>query len=165
MKKGAIEVLLGAMLLLSPIVIVAAQEATRESESSTPSVLRAVAPVYPSVAVAAGATGKVVVEAKVNSVGTVIETRVVQGINLLGKAAEKSARQWIFSSAREGSTRNVRLSFSFVIMPREAPIEQTTAVFLPPFSIEIRARKPEVENVTNPNSQYSSKTARKRPSH
>lgn len=119
-----------------------------QSETSGPQVVRAYSAIYPTVAAAARASGSVIVEADVDSSGKVTSVRAVEGIRLLGAAAEKSARRWIFTP-EDAKTRTVRLTFTFKLMPDDAPADELLPIFMPPYQIEVRRALPKV--IDSPN--------------
>ena len=68
-----------------------------------PRVLRRVEPVYPTFALEAGLTGRVVLHVQVGTDGTVREIRVAEGSNVFVEAATQAVRQWLFRPARVGA--------------------------------------------------------------
>src|SRR5207302_7267352 len=74
---------------------------TQESSLEQPQVLRAVAAIYPHIAAVAGASGTTTIDVEIGSNGTVKSVRVVTGARILGKVAERSARQWVFAPTNE----------------------------------------------------------------
>lgn len=123
-------------------------KASAQSEEAGPQVVQAYSAIYPNVAAAARASGSVVVEAKVDSSGKVTSTSIVEGIPLLGVAAEKSARRWVFTP-EDAKTRTVRLTFTFKLMSDDAPADELLPIFLPPYQIEVRRALPKV--IDSPN--------------
>jgi len=82
------------------------------------------APVYPAVARAAKAEGRVTVEVIINEEGKVQSARAVDGHPLLREAAVDAARQWEFAPTRlEGKPVKVtgRISFNFALSKQELP--------------------------------------------
>lgn len=130
----------------------------QESSSEQPHVLRAVAAVYPHIAAVAGASGIATIDVDISASGAVKSVRVVAGPRLLGRAAEKSARQWGFAPTKESAgIRTARLIYVFKLMPENTAPEDLVTVFNPPFQIEIRAASPrEVRMVTPKQSKRSS---------
>jgi TonB family protein len=61
-----------------------------------PKKIRDVRPVYPEVALAAGVTGVVIIEAVLDETGAVTGARVLRSIPLLDEAAIEAVRQWRF---------------------------------------------------------------------
>ena len=58
--------------------------------------VRDVPPVYPTAAIATKVEGVVIVEAKIDVTGRVIEARILRSIPLLDEAALDAVRQWEF---------------------------------------------------------------------
>lgn len=114
------------------------------------SVLRAVAPVYPPIAATAGASGTVVIEVQADPRGNVTSARAVEGLKILGRAAEDSARRWVFAPV-DGKTdiRVARLTFTFKLMPDDADPSELVPIFMPPYQVEVRRATPRVAD--NPN--------------
>jgi TonB family protein len=82
------------------------------------------APVYPAVARAAGAEGRVVVEVVVSEEGKVESAKAVEGHPLLHEAAVDAARQWEFAPTRlAGQPVKVtgKISFNFTLSKHETP--------------------------------------------
>ncbi len=111
--------------------------------------MQAVAPMYPPIAASAGASGTVIIEAAVGPRGNVTSVRLVDGLPLLGKAAEESARRWVFAPNVQTVTKHVRLTFTFRLMPADTAPQESVAVFVPPYHVEVRRVAPKV--VDNPN--------------
>jgi protein TonB len=66
----------------------------RISSLAAPKLVRKVAPAYPELALAARVSGVVVLEAQVDTRGSVTSVRVVSGHPLLEAAALEAVRQW-----------------------------------------------------------------------
>ena len=124
-------------------------KASAQNKTDGPQVVQAYPAVYPNVAAAARASGSVVIEAKVDSSGKVTSTSIVEGIPLLAVAAGKSARRWMFAPEAKQMERMVRLTFTFKLMPEDAPAEELLPIFMPPYQIEIRQALPKV--IDSPN--------------
>src|SRR5882672_3336805 len=115
-----------------------------QQASQQPAVVQAVASSYPRIAVTAGASGTVIVEVQVDARGTVTSVHTVGRTTVLAKAAENSAKRWIFGTTDESNnTRVVRLTFLFKIMPHDTPSDELSPIFMPPYGIEVRATVPE----------------------
>ena len=142
---------LGATFLLllvtiSPLTVISAQVKT----SDEPEVVAAVAPVFPAIAAAAKAKGDVVVEVKVNSTGVVTSSTAVAGHPLLRAVCQIASRRWRFvPSTAASKERSVRLTFSFLILEKDAPEIETTPVFMPPYRVEVTRTKPVIETNTS----------------
>jgi TonB family protein len=106
-----------------------------ESSREGPTVIAAVAPVFPPMARASRAKGEVVVEVKVNSHGEVEKSKVISGHPLLQKVSEVAAKKWKFATA-EGQLNNARLVFSFGYADSKSDSEYTI-VFMPPYKVEM----------------------------
>lgn len=136
------------LLVLLIFFVMVSIKASAQNEAARPQVVQAYSAIYPNVAAAARASGSVVVEAEVDSSGKVTSARTVEGIRLLGAAAEKSARRWMFTP-EDAKTRTVRLTFTFKLMPEDAPADELLPIFMPPYQIEVRRALPKV--VDSPN--------------
>jgi TonB family protein len=140
----------GANLLLllftiSPLFVVTAHAKWADE----PEVIAAVAPVFPAIAAAAKAKGDVVVEVKINSKGVVTSSTAVAGHPLLRAICQIASRRWKFvPSTNEFKERSVRLTFSFLILEKDAPEIETTPVFMPPYRVEVTRTKPVIETNT-----------------
>lgn len=107
-----------------------------------PAVVTAVAPAFPPSAVLSNTSGKLVVEVQVDAAGIVTEAKVVEGDTLFRagkKIYEATARRWRFAKAKGGAgLRTARLTFVFKIMTKDTPPDELTAVFMPPYQVEVR---------------------------
>jgi len=154
---------LAALALVLLLMGAAVTDRAQQSSSQQPLVMQAVAPVYPPIAASAGASGTAIIEARVDSHGTVTSVRTVEGLKLLGRAAEDSARRWVFAPM-DGPT-SVRLTFSFKLMPDGAAPEDLVPVFKPPYRVEVRRAKPKVvdnRNIDPPMSRQSPRPRKKK---
>ena len=104
----------------------------------------AAAPHYSLLARAAKITGDVVVEAKIDSEGKVIDAKTVEGHKLLQDGAKLAAKRWRFKSTDKGVIRTVRLSFGFFLSDKKSDSD-TIANFLPPYRVEVTANPPIIE--------------------
>lgn len=133
---------LALLLVISACVNVSAQT------TDGPAVVAAVAPVYPPIAAAAHAIGDVTVDVKIDASGKVISAHVFEGHSLLQAVSVGAARRWRFGPANEADTeRTVRLTFTFLDTKANAPDDERTAVFLPPYKVQVAG--PKVVNQTN----------------
>ncbi len=74
--------------------------------------IKRVDPVYPEEAQEKGVEGKVVVEITINEKGEVSYARVIEGPELLHKAALEAAKQWLFSNpTKRPAVARITLSF------------------------------------------------------
>ena len=104
-----------------------------------PSVVRAVAAAYPTVALVARVSGSVIVELKINAKGDVTSADAISGHKLLRKTAEVAARRWVFAPANKmDKARKARLTFEFILMPGDASYADLLPVFVPPHRVEVR---------------------------
>lgn len=127
-------VLLFACALLSPTAF------TQGNSLPRIRVRLATAPAYPPLAVTTNTAGDVIVAITVNKHGDVTKAEIVTGHPLLRHAAIEAAKRWKFSVAAE--ERQVQLTFSFRIVPRETPEGAMTAMFMPPYHVEVKRKLP-----------------------
>jgi TonB family protein len=85
------------------------------TEGPAPVRIRAVQPVYPPVALAAGLEGEVLVQARITERGGVTDAEVAP-LGILGQSAIDAVQQWEFAAASNGTQRpallTVRVSFA-----------------------------------------------------
>jgi len=129
------------LLLTVPALWMCSVRAQQPAVEPTAAVLTAVAPVYTPIAVLANVSGDVSVEVTIASDGSVRSTSTLNGNRLLIHASLEAAKRWHFEPG--GSDRKAVLKFSFRIMPKGTPEEDLGAMFMPPFSIEVRRTIPE----------------------
>jgi hypothetical protein len=106
-----------------------------------PAVVAAVAPIFPPVAVASNTSGKAVIEVQVDTTGIVTGAKIIEGDLLFrqGKIYAATARRWRFAAAKGGAgLRTAQLTFVFKIMTKDTPPDELTAVFIPPYQVEVR---------------------------
>jgi TonB family protein len=130
-------ILLAVAFTLSALPLAAV---TKNESESTPSVVQAVPPKYPSVARAAKVSGEVAVEATVDSTGAVTLIKAISGHKLLHNSAEQAASKWKFNPLEKGAKdRKVQLSFQFTLIPgnKGAP-DDLGVIFWPPYKVEVR---------------------------
>jgi TonB family protein len=96
----------------------------------------AVSPAYPSAAVEGRISGTVIVTARVAENGKVSEATIAKGQPLLWQASLEAARLWHFRAKQR--IREVKLTFSFKLMPKNTPEPVLGAVFRPPYTVEVR---------------------------
>jgi TonB family protein len=101
-----------------------------------PTVVAAVAPVFPAIARVAHVKDDVITEVTIQSDGTVRATKAVSGHPLLQKACEAAAKKWKFSPSSEGN-RKVRLTFSFAVINGGKSDPEYTITFMPPYKTEV----------------------------
>ena len=98
-------------------------------------------PVYPAVAKAAKAEGRVVVEVVVNESGQVESARAVEGHPLLRDASVEAARKWEFApTLLQGKPVKVtgKISFNFVLSKEEPPAGLSPAAAPPEGQMRMR---------------------------
>ena len=98
-------------------------------------------PVYPPVAKAARAEGRVVVEVVVNEAGQVESASAVEGHPLLRAASVDAARQWEFAPTRlQGKPVKVtgKITFNFVLSKEEQPAAVSAAAAPPEGQMRMR---------------------------
>lgn len=119
--------------------ISASSQPTKTGGKAT--VVAAVAPTYPGIALAMSKGGKVVVQVSIGPAGRVDGARVVTGAAPLLNPAVTAARLWRF---RPGDTgKRAELTFLFRVMPKGTPAGEMTPVFKPPYGVEVRRVMPE----------------------
>src|SRR5579862_7186939 len=101
----------------------------------------AVAPAYPRRAVTARISGSVIVEVRVCEHGAVTAATIEEGNALLRQATLEAARLWRFQP--QPGSHDVKLIFSFRLMPKDTPEAQLGTVFRPPYTVEVRKITPE----------------------
>lgn len=143
-KSGTIK-MLAINLVITVVLSSAAALATvwGSGAEDQPSVISAVAPIFPPTAIAANINGSVVVEVKIDMSGKVTATQIIEGHPLLRqvRSFEDTARRWQFNQVTRGDAlRSARLTFVFRIMPKETPTDELTPVYTPPYQVEVRHR-------------------------
>jgi TonB family protein len=119
---------------------VLAVELDKQTEEP-PTVVAAVPPVYPGIAVQAHASGEVIVEVKIDKSGDVLSVRGEKGHPLLQGPCFVAARRWKFAPAKDGTDeRTARLTFVFVPPDREVPPSDSLVVFYPPYKVQVTGR-------------------------
>jgi TonB family protein len=103
---------------------------------------------YPPIAIAAHAQGKVIVEVKIRPGGDVVSPKVIEGPSLLASTAVGAAKRWQFEPAAENSgERFATLTFVFQI-PSKTEDQQIS--FNPPYEV-LYSVLPKIVNVDTPN--------------
>ena len=119
------------------IVITVSGNVQHQADYITP--VKAIAPGYPPLALAAKISGTVIVEVKIDSTGIVKTTMIVKGPKLLHKAASVAALRWRFNPSNSNvSERKVNLQFTFTLLPKNSSSEELLPIFFPPYHIEVR---------------------------
>lgn len=129
------------------LVIIGNSGCARSSPATAPRVTRAVAPAYPDIALEARSEFAVTIEVAINQSGDVADAKAVEASGppkvYRKEWYEQLARQWQFAGSDLASVRTARIKFTFRLMPKETPPEQLCTVFLPPYDVEVRAKRPE----------------------
>lgn len=108
--------------------------------AAVPTVVEAVAPAYPGIALAMPKGGDVTVEVIIGRGGVVEEAKVLTGAGPLRHPAVIAARLWRFSP--EDAGQRVTLTFLFRVMPKDTPPEDLTTVFKPPYGVKVQRTMP-----------------------
>lgn len=101
-------------LLILGIAALSFQAAEAQSPDF-PAIISSVSPDIPLIAVAARASGKVVVDLSLDAQGRVVSAKAIGGHPLLRGTTERAASQWRFSHTSEGP-RTVRLTFIYPVL-------------------------------------------------
>jgi TonB family protein len=112
------------------------------AQAKKPKVLKYSAPKYPPAAKIVEATGEVIVAIKIDKQGKVTEAKAESGHPLLIKAAENSAKEWIFSGDESTALREVKLSFIFLKSDKSY---KDKTKFKKPYRVEIIAGIPTID--------------------
>jgi TonB family protein len=124
-------------IAVSAFVVIA-----QSNSSDLPTVISAVAPVYPPIARQARAASDTIVEVEIDREGKVMSAESRGGHPLFRKVAEEAARRWVFSAASTDAKRKATLTLSFQILPPKTPVYEATSIFYPPYKIEVRVLEP-----------------------
>lgn len=136
-----------ALCLLSPLIGLgcAVPLAWAQGERS---LVEAVAPAYPLVAVYSSTGGQVKVKLVIDKSGAVTAADVVEGHKLLAAAAVDAARKWRFTAGSVESEATI--VFSFRILPKGTSDSELAARFRPPLQMEVRRIIPEATTNSDP---------------
>jgi TonB family protein len=112
----------------------------RWSATRQPVVAASSAPIYPPIAVAARATGYVIVEVQINAEGLVTSARALKGHPLLQRVSVDAAKSWRFAPSAEGNNvRTSQVTFIFNVLDSETKDSKVRSpVFLTPYQAEIK---------------------------
>jgi TonB family protein len=149
-KSEAASLLLCIFAVTPPATTAYSQEMPFE----LPAVVKAVAPVYPTMILGTfgevDKSGGVIVETQLDASGGVVSAEAVSGRSPLKSAAVEAARRWRFApAAQSGGGRTVRIFFNFQTLPLDAPSSSLAASFtfgstyrvdVSRYSVEERAR-------------------------
>jgi len=137
--------MLGVVIFATFILSGVASAQAIDTSSAQPSVIRAVAPLFP-VPDKGYAVGSVIVEIQISANGSVITAHAVQGHPFLYSASEKAALRWLFATtAVETKVRTTRLTFIFKVLDGRIAEEDLSPLFMPPYQIEVRRMVPIIE--------------------
>jgi TonB family protein len=131
-----------SFLLVAAVSAPLAGLAEQRPVERSPGVVLAVAPLYPPAGLALPQGGDAMIEVTLNQQGDVSDAKPVSGSVVLYRASLEAAKRWKFESS-DASQRRARLTFSFRIVPKDAPSEDTSTVFSPPYRVEVRRKLPE----------------------
>src|SRR5215831_6025267 len=138
------------LFFLATLFIIGVWVAVGAQTTADSVVVAAVAPVYPAIAATAHAVGDVTVDVKISASGTVTSARAVEGHVLLKAAGVSAAHRWKFAPAKESTTeRTARLTFTFLETDQNVPDDERTAVFMPPYTVQITVPKRGVIQTNN----------------
>ena len=126
LSKCVLSILVSAVCLAQEIAPAAVEEA--------------VAPVYPGLAVLGRISGSVVVDVHLSERGAVTGVAATEGEALLRQPSLDAARLWRFRA--QPGERDVKLIFSFRLMPKNTPEAELGAIFRPPYTVEVRKTTP-----------------------
>ena len=138
-KRFLMQVLVTSVLLISSF---GSGMAVQTNDSADlPTVVSAVAPIYPPIALTMNAKGEVVIEVSIDAAGKVVSTTVVSGNEYLHQASKQAAMKWQFGTVKEGSKpRTARLTFVYRYGDATQPLRtqpEITTVFKPPYRVEL----------------------------
>ncbi len=153
MKKQVYKLAIISFALSAVSVMLLTPFPLKAQATETPTVLQAVAPIYPLSAISERIMGIIFVDALVESHGAVTSVSIVDkhgsviksvhsnaGYEALRKSAMAAAKRWRFSSS-EISTRTAHLIFTFKFVVENDP-ENLTPVFILPNRVEVEAATP-----------------------
>jgi TonB family protein len=103
--------------------------------------VNAVAPTYPILAALSNTFGDADVAVTIDKSGSVSSAAFQRGNPLFKAAVLDAANRWKFQPG--ASSHDVTLRFSFRLMPKGSVDADVTAVFVPPYQIEVRQRHPD----------------------
>ena len=117
------------------------------SDGSVTEVIKYVSPPFPAAARAVRASGEVVVFVKIDAEGKVTSANAEIGHPLLRAASVQAAKQWLFSSDKNGMEREGKIIFAFV-PPAEKIDKPKDNLFVKPNRFEIFAPQPLINTVS-----------------
>ena len=135
--KYQLKALFLVVLVLSAGGLARGQQ-TRETSEDLPNVVVAVAPNYFPLALLSHASGEVVIEVKINSLGVVTSADAISGIPVLVGGSRQVARHWRFAANSDGKRmRTARITFVYRLVAKDTPIDELFPIFKPPYRVEI----------------------------
>ncbi|HEX8566085.1 MAG TPA: energy transducer TonB [Pyrinomonadaceae bacterium] len=124
-----------AFAVLFAFTFIAKAQTQNVSNNEQPKVVAALAPVYPAVARAVGASGDIIIEVKINSQGKVTSANAISGHPLLRDVSSIASKRWKFENVEDNkSERKTQLTFSYKVARKK---EGIGVYFNPPYRIEI----------------------------
>ncbi|HMV52012.1 MAG TPA: TonB family protein [Blastocatellia bacterium] len=128
------------------------------TQSTQPTVVRAVAPKYPPLARVTNAQGTVIVSVKINNQGNVVSASAIEGHVLLRKAAEAAAIEWQFdSSGTLAENRETQVIFSFSLKLEESANVRDETEFIFPNRYSYVYKIPTVQPISRVAGQIEEK--------
>ncbi len=110
-----------------------------------PRVVAAVAPRFPDIAVQARITTTLEVCVDIGADGVPVAAQLIPPFRILKLAVEEAALRWRFEPIdAAGALQHVRLRFVLKLIPRDSSPAEETAVFRPPYEVEVRHATPEL---------------------
>jgi hypothetical protein len=127
-------------LLIVLSILISSQTAIGKEIGETPIVKKAFACPYPTIALVARISGKVIIEVEIDEQGFVKSAKTIEGHVLLNSLAEISAKKWVFNSMENKPQRTAQIIYNFIIVPFNGRAEDYSPVFISPNEFEIRDR-------------------------
>ena len=107
--------------------------------ADNPAVVSAVAPPYPMSIRTSGRSGDFYVDVDIDRNGKVTSADAASAPELIRNVIVEAARRWQFTPDPNGQQRRkVRLTFTFRNVPPNTSDFDSTAIFYPPYRIEVR---------------------------
>ena len=149
-RTQAIVVVLSLITFVKITQTSAAVQTWREQliVDSPPVVTKAVAPVFSPVLAALLRDGHIGVLIRINHRGEVVSATVahakwlrpIVNSSKYVQPVLNAASRWRFAPLMDDTRdREVELDFNFLIVPKDSQLEDCTAVFLPPYKMELRS--------------------------
>lgn len=151
MKKKLARLFTLFFIALLPVTNVRPAQSLNDEQ---PQVIKAVSPIYPPVALHAHFSGAVTVDVEINAQGSVTSVKASGATRILQIVCEAAAKRWRFSQSASTKLRKAKLTFDFILAPKDTPPSELSTIFLPPCGIEIYGIVPQIAQ--HENIQYSS---------